>query len=352
MTGVQQTNRPRTTRSLAIAAAERETSSALSLAVAIERLRMAPDTYHVPVLASEIVELFSGLGPGVIVDATVGGGGHAHALLTASSDRRILGVDRDRAARRSAQTRLEEFGPRTLIVDATFDDLESVVRDHREFVGSESVVGALMDLGVSSFQLDTAARGFSYRSDAPLDMRMDDRNGETAWEYLARVEPHDLARLLRDNGETRFAGSIARSVIESQPRTTFELTDAVERAVPKSARRRGHVAARTFQALRVAVNDERGQLERGLASALDTVCVGGIVAVISYHSGEDRYVKSFFAEQQRGGCHCSLELGCVCGATPRVSVLKSSAQLASAREVSRNPRARSARLRAARKLRP
>jgi len=179
---------------------------------------------------------------------------------------------------------------------------------------------------------------------------MDPTTGETAAEYLARVDEHELARVLRDNGERRFAGAIARSILSRQPTTTFELVDAVERAVPAAARRRGHVATRVFQALRIEVNDESDQLLEGLAAALDVVDVGGIVAVISYHSGEDRTVKAYFAEQQSGGCVCPPELGCVCGAVPRVKVFKASAQLAQPEEIALNPRARSARLRVARKL--
>jgi 16S rRNA (cytosine1402-N4)-methyltransferase len=183
-------------------------------------------------------------------------------------------------------------------------------------------------------------------------MRMDPTKGETAAQFLARADQHELADLLRKNGETRFGAAIAKSVIERQPRTTFELTEAVERAVPMAVRRRGHVASRVFQALRIAVNDEEGQLSLGLAAALDALSVGGVVAVISYHSGEDRAVKTFLADQQRGGCRCSPELGCVCGAIARVKVVRASAQLAHPREIALNPRARAARLRIARKVAP
>jgi len=181
-------------------------------------------------------------------------------------------------------------------------------------------------------------------------MRMDPTSGESAAQYLSHVDLHEFARLLRNHGEGRFAGSIAKSVIDRQPQTTGQLSEAVERAVPMAARRRGHVATRVFQALRVVVNGEEEQLVDGLNAALDAVSVEGIVAVISYHSGEDRVVKSFFADQQSGGCRCSPELGCVCGAVPRVHVFKASAQLAGVGEIARNPRARSARLRIARKV--
>ena len=352
MTGVTQQYRPRTTRSLAIVTTKRETSSALSPIVTVERLRMAQDSYHVPVLASEVVELFASLGAGVVVDATLGGGGHAEAILAAAPQLRILGIDRDPEARAAAIARLSAYDDRVQVVSATFADLSEVIRDSAAFLHDEEVVGVLMDLGVSSHQLDETSRGFSFRADAPLDMRMDPTKGETAAEFLGHVDQHQLAKLLRDNGENRFAGSIAKSVIERQPQTTFELTEAVERAVPMAARRRGHVATRAFQALRIAVNAEEEQLSEGLDAALNAVSIGGVVAVISYHSGEDRVVKSFFAEQQSGGCRCSPELGCVCGAVGRVKVFKASAQLAKASEITENPRARSARLRIARKVAP
>jgi 16S rRNA (cytosine1402-N4)-methyltransferase len=344
--------RPRTTRSLAIVTATRESSSALSPAVAIERLRMAPDRFHEPVLATEIVELFATLPKGVVIDATLGGAGHAEAVLIAAPQLRVLGIDRDPAAISEARTRLSPFASRVRIAKATFAELDEVLARESSFVDGDPVVGVLMDLGVSSHQLDEGGRGFSFRADAPLDMRMDPTSGESAADYLSHVDAHDLARLLRNHGEGRFAGSIAKSIVDRQPRTTSELSEAVERAVPMAARRRGHVATRVFQALRVEVNGEEEQLSEGLSAALDALSVGGLVAVISYHSGEDRVVKSFFAEQQSGGCRCNLELGCVCGAIPRVQVFKASAQLAGVDEVALNPRARSARLRIARKLAP
>ena len=181
---------------------------------------------------------------------------------------------------------------------------------------------------------------------------MDPTKGETAAQYLSHVDQHEFAKLLRTNGENRFAGSIAKSVIERQPQTTNELTEAVERAVPMAARRRGHVATRVFQALRIVVNAEEEQLERGLDAALEVLAIGGVLAVISYHSGEDRVVKSVLHEASTGGCTCPVELGCVCGAVPRVTVFKASARLATPREIEMNPRARSARLRIARKVAP
>jgi 16S rRNA (cytosine1402-N4)-methyltransferase len=337
-------------RSLAIVKTDWDSSSAVSSVFTIERLQMAQDNYHQPVLEREIVELFTSQPAGVIVDATLGGGGHAAAILSSAPRLRVLGIDRDPDARAAAGERLAPFASRVLIVDATFAELAAVVRNNTDFLHGEDVVGVLMDLGVSSHQLDESSRGFSFRSDAPLDMRMDPTKGETAAQFLSHIDQHEFARLLRANGENRFAGSIAKSVLERQPQTTNELTEAVERAVPMAARRRGHVATRVFQALRIAVNGEEEQLNEGLDAALDVLAPGGILAVISYHSGEDRVVKSVLHEAATGGCKCPVELGCVCGAVPRVTVFKASARLASAGEIERNPRARSARLRIARKV--
>jgi 16S rRNA (cytosine1402-N4)-methyltransferase len=347
---VQLQYRPRTTRSLAIVKAGRATSSAHSFALTIERLRMAQQNYHVPVLEREIVELFTSQVAGVVVDATLGGGGHAASILAASPHLRILGIDRDPSARTAAGERLADFGDRVRIVDATFGELAAVLVQNVDFIAGEPIVGVLMDLGVSSHQLDESSRGFSFRADAPLDMRMDPTRGETAAQLLSHIDQRELARLFKVNGEDRFANAIARSVIERQPQTTDELTAAVERAVPMAARRRGHVATRVFQALRIAVNGEEQQLLDGLEAAVDALDAHGVLAVISYHSGEDRAVKAALHEAATGGCHCPQELGCVCGAVARVSVFKASARLASREEIEGNPRARSARLRIARRL--
>jgi len=342
--------RPRTMRSLAIADRERAIFSARPPRSAIERLQMAQDNYHQPVLEREIVEFFARQSTGVLVDATLGGGGHSAALLDASASRRILGIDRDPEARAAASTRLATYGPRVRIVAATFATMADVIAEQADFLAGEPVTGVLMDLGVSSHQLDELSRGFSFRGDAPLDMRMDPTQGITAAQYLASADLHDFVRLLRANGEDRFAGGIARSVLERQPQTTAELTDAVERAVPMAARRRGHVATRVFQALRIVVNDEMNELDLGIEGALSVLAPGGLLAIISYHSGEDRAVKAALLEASTGGCHCPYELGCVCGAVARVNLSRASAQLATAGEVEANPRARSARLRTAQKV--
>ena len=352
MREVHQLGRSRTTCSLPIVNEGEEISSAHFSEFSIGRLQMAQDSYHVPVLEKEIVELFAGQPAGVIVDATLGGGGHAAAILTGAPQLQLVGIDRDHEAREEASKNLEKFGPRVRITDGTFGDLVEVLERHADFVKSSPIVGVLMDLGVSSHQLDESRRGFSFRSDAPLDMRMDTSSGPTAAQLLATLDQHEFVRLLRENGENRFAGAIAKSVLARQPQTTNELTEAVERAVPMAARRRGHVATRVFQALRIVVNAEKEQLRDGLDGGLDVLAVGGILGVISYHSGEDRVVKAVFHEAATGGCHCPVELGCVCGAVARFTVQKASARLASVGEIQGNPRARSARLRVVQKILP
>ena len=316
----------------------------------IARAKMSEETYHWPVLVEEIVEICRALPRGVIIDATLGGGGHAAAILGTVEHVRILGIDRDPEARAAASSRLAPFAVRSRIVSASFADVPAVIRANVDFLASSPVVGVLMDLGVSSHQLDDPSRGFSFRFDAPLDMRLDPMTGETAPDLIARISQEELVHLLRVNGEGRFARAIATAVREGRPTTTGELVALVERAVPIPARRRGNVATRVFQALRIAVNDEQGQLDDGLQAAFDSLAPGGSLMVISYHSGEDRAVKSFLHELSTGGCHCPPELGCVCGAVPSARILRASAVLARPDEIASNPRARSARLRVGWKL--
>ncbi len=309
-------------------------------------------SYHEPVLLAPVRDFLLAAGPGVYVDATLGGAGHATALLEATPDIVLIGIDRDPEARATARGRLAPFADRVHIAAATFADLGRVLEDAAEFVAGRPVRGVLMDLGVSSHQLDDPQRGFTFRTNAPLDMRMDPTTGVTAAQWLTGTDVVTLTRLLRENGEDRFAPAIARALLEGRPTTSDELTALVESAVPPAARRRGHVATRVFQTLRIVVNNEVDELRDGLSAALDALDVGGRLVVLSYHSGEDRAVKAFLREAQTGGCTCPYELGCVCGAVPRVSLPHSGAVLADAREVAQNPRARSARLRSAVKVAP
>ena len=315
----------------------------LPLDLPAEGLQMAHSFEHTPVLRDEVVSLFASVPPGVIVDATVGGGGHSAALLEAYPALSVVGLDRDPVALQSAGTRLAEFGDRVTLIRSPFSDLEEVVSD----TGVGQLSGVLLDLGVSSPQLDRAERGFSFRVDGPLDMRMDPTSGVTAAELVNGLPEEALAALFRENGEGRLSGRIARAIVRARPLTsTGELADVVARAVPAAVRRKGHPARRVFQALRIEVNDELGELATALPVALTHLALGGVCAVISYHSGEDRLTKQTFAEAASGGCVCPPGLPCVCGAVARHRLVFRGARKASEAEIAANPRAESARLRA------
>jgi len=304
---------------------------------------MAHSFEHLPVLRDEVVSLFASVPPGVLVDATVGGGGHAAAILEAYPGLRVVGMDRDPVALEAAGERLVPFGDRVTLIRSPFSALEDVVATS----GLGALSGVLLDLGVSSPQLDRAERGFSYRTDGPLDMRMDPTSGVTAAELVNGLPEEALAALFRENGEGRLSGRIARAVVGARPLTsTRELAEVVAAAVPAAARRKGHPARRVFQALRIEVNDELGQLGEALPAALSHLAVGGVCAVISYHSGEDRLTKKTFAEAESGGCVCPPGLPCVCGAVARHRLVFRGARKPSLSEIAANPRAESARLRA------
>jgi 16S rRNA (cytosine1402-N4)-methyltransferase len=310
-----------------------------SLLCSVEGLQMAHQFEHIPVLRDEVVALFASAPAGVVVDATVGGGGHAEALLESSEILTVVGLDRDPVALEAARKRLARFGPRVSLVHAPFASLADVA--------SGPLSGVLFDLGVSSPQLDWSERGFSFRQDAPIDMRMDQTAGATAGELVNELPEAALASLFRENGEGRLAGRIARAIVSSRPLTsTAQLADVVAAAVPAAVRRKGHPARRVFQALRIEVNDELGQLATALPVALERLAVGGICAVISYHSGEDRLVKQVFRQAATGGCICPPGLPCVCGADPRHRLIFQSSRKASTAEVAANRRSESARLRA------
>ena len=321
----------------------------------VGELQMAePNSFeHIPVLRDEVVSLFASVPAGTVVDTTVGGGGHAEALLSAYERLRLLGLDRDQVAIAAAGMRLGRFGNRVALVQAAFSSLGSVLSDAgiRVEGGTGGLSGVLFDLGVSSPQVDVAVRGFSYRADGPLDMRMDQTGGAgagtTAGELVNTLREEELAALFRVNGEGRLSGRIARAVVGARPLTsTRQLAEVVASAVPAAARRRGHPASRVFQALRIQVNDELGELQAALPVALSSLAVGGVCAVISYHSGEDRLVKAAFADAASGGCVCPPGMPCVCGAVPRHRLVFRGARKASATEVAHNRRAESARLRA------
>jgi 16S rRNA (cytosine1402-N4)-methyltransferase len=304
---------------------------------------------HRPVMVSEVVDLLVPTPAGVFLDATVGAGGHAAALLTASSAHRLIGLDRDSDAVAAATVNLASFGPRAVLVHARFDSLAEILSDEAP---GEPVAGVLFDLGVSSRQLDEAARGFSYRFDAPLDMRMDPGDEGTAADVVNTWDERDLSELFADNGEARFARRIVRAIVAARPvRTTAQLAEIVRGAIPAAARQRaGHPAKRVFQALRIAVNEELELLGPSIDDALQALAPGGRCVVLSYHSGEDRLVKEHFATAATGGCTCPPEIGCVCGAIPAVRLLTRGARLPSAPEIADNSRSASARLRAVERL--
>jgi 16S rRNA (cytosine1402-N4)-methyltransferase len=317
-------------------------------AIPVEGLRMSqpPQAFaHRPVMVDEVVALFEPVPSGLVVDGTVGGGGHAAAILSSRSDLTLLGIDRDRDALAAAAAALLPFEERVRLVHDRFDHLGL-------HVGDEVVAGVVFDLGVSSPQFDRPERGFSYRADAPLDMRMDRTQTLTAADVVNTYDEDELARMFRASGEARFARRLAARIAAARPLTTTgELAEVVRAAIPAATRRTGgHPARKVFQALRIEVNSELDVLPGAIDTAIDVTAPGGRVVVLSYHSGEDRIVKERFVDASTGGCICPPGLPCVCGAIPVVKLLNRGARKASPDEVASNPRAEAARLRAVEKL--
>ena len=309
---------------------------------------------HVPVLVARTLELLApALGePGaVVLDATVGLGGHSAALLEQFGDLRLIGLDRDPEALALAAERLAPFADRTTLVHAVYDELAMVLASAEV----ERVQGVLFDLGVSSLQLDDAGRGFAYAQDAPLDMRMDQTQGITAAEVVNTYEPAQLARVLKEYGDERFARRIADAVARERDREPFagtaRLAELVRSSIPAATRRTGgHPAKRTFQALRIEVNAELRALEGALPAAVDALAVGGRIVVLSYQSLEDRLVKRALAAGAAGTAPHGLPV-VLPEHEPVLRLLTRGAEVPDAGEVSENPRAASARLRAAERLR-
>ncbi len=309
---------------------------------------------HVPVLLDRVVALLAPAltEPGaILVDATLGLGGHSAAVLARCPNAHVVGLDRDPQALRLAGERLAGSASRTTLVHAVYDQIPSVLAD----LGMPSVQGVLFDLGVSSMQLDERSRGFAYSADAPLDMRMDPETGPTAADVLNSYSAADLAQVLRHYGEERFARRIAEKVVAERAAAPFDtsarLVDLVRSAIPAAARRTGgNPAKRTFQALRIEVNDELSVLRRSLPRAVDALALGGRIVVMSYHSLEDRIVKQLLTA--RASATAPLDLPVVpAGDQPELRLLTRGAERASAAETTTNPRAASVRLRAAERLR-
>ncbi len=308
--------------------------------------------HHLSVLPEEVLRFLAPRPGGIYVDGTLGGGGHARQILDASApDGRLIGIDRDREALAATADRLAGYGERVMLRQGNFADLAEILAD----CGVEAIDGFLADLGVSSHQLDTAERGFSFQQDAPLDMRMDRSGGATAADLVNGLSEGELVRIIREYGEERWAARIAAFIVreraEAPIETTLRLVDIVKGAIPKAKwEERLHPATRTFQALRIAVNEELDSVSRGLAAAVRMLRPGGRIAVISFHSLEDRIVKQTF-RGFTGGCSCPKGLAvCICGNVPTLRIITAKPVMATDDEIERNPRARSARLRAAEKL--
>lgn len=307
------------------------------------------DSVHRPVLLREVMELFSPRRGGIYVDGTVGAGGHAEAFLQASEpDGIVVGVDRDREILDLARRRLSVFGDRIRFVHGDFRELPEILCR----LGLGRVEGILLDLGVSSWQILNPDRGFSFSRTGPLDMRMDRTQKKTAADLLQELNEKELSRVLRTYGEERWARPIARAITRNRPvRTTLELARIVAAAIPprfQSTRR--HPATKTFQALRIFLNGELDGLEEAVRKGADQLVPGGVLAVISFHSLEDRLVKKVLRELARG-CICPPRIPrCVCGRVPVMEVLTPKPVTPSLREVQENPRSRSAKLRCGRRL--
>ncbi|HET6167732.1 MAG TPA: 16S rRNA (cytosine(1402)-N(4))-methyltransferase RsmH [Marmoricola sp.] len=312
------------------------------------------DAAHVPVLLDRVVALVAPplRQPGsILVDATLGLGGHTEAVLTRCPEAHVVGVDRDVHALDVAGERLAAFAGRTTLVHAVYDEIPDVLAD----LGIDEVQGVLFDLGVSSMQLDLRERGFAYAEDAPLDMRMDDTRGTTAAEVLNTYPAAELARILRAYGEEKFARQIARAIVREREKVPFDrsarLVDLLREVIPAPARRTGgHPAKRTFQALRIEVNDELGVLRRAIPAAVDSLAVGGRVVVMSYHSLEDRMVKQELVARSRSTAPEGLPVVPE-EYQPELRLLTRGAEKATDDEIAENPRAASVRLRAAERVR-
>ena len=306
---------------------------------------------HRSVLLLPTVEALAVRPDGIYLDGTLGGAGHSYEIASRLTTGRLIGLDRDETALAAAGARLAPFAGRVTLVHSNFADLAQVL----DSLDIPAVDGMLFDLGVSSPQLDDAERGFSYMQDAPLDMRMDRTAGLTAYEVVNTWPEAELKRILYTYGEERYAPRIAAAIAarrtERPIATTLELADLIRSAMPAQAlREKQHPAKRSFQAIRIAVNDELGAVERMLASAIDCLNPGGRLAVITFHSLEDRIVKTAFQEAARG-CTCPKDFPvCVCGKKPKVKLITRHPIVADEAELAENPRARSAKLRVAERL--
>ena len=307
--------------------------------------------YHVSVLLEECIDGLNIKPDGIYVDGTLGGAGHSSQIAKRLTTGRLIGIDRDPVALKAAGERLAPYADRVTLVHSNFCEIAQVLKD----LGIDGVDGILLDLGVSSPQLDDAERGFSYMNDAPLDMRMNGEDALSAYEVVNTWSYEELRRILFDYGEERYAPRIADAICrrrEEKPiRTTLELVDIIRSAMPAAAlREKQHPAKRSFQAIRIAVNDELGSVETVMRDAIPCLNPGGRLAIITCHSLEDRIVKNGMAEAAKG-CTCPPSFPvCVCGKKPKVKLISRKPIVSGDEELERNPRARSAKLRICEKL--
>ena len=302
--------------------------------------------HHVSVLLDECIEGLNIKPDGIYVDGTLGGAGHSYHIAERLTTGRLIGIDRDPVALKAAGERLSPFADRVTLVHSNFCRMGQVLQE----LGISGVDGILLDLGVSSPQLDDGSRGFSYMADAPLDMRMDNGDALSADTVVNTWSYEELKRILYDYGEERYAPAIAAAIVRKREispiRTTLELVDVIRSAMPPAAlREKQHPAKRTFQAIRIAVNDELNSVSKAMDAAIPCLNPGGRLAVITFHSLEDRIVKNAMAAAAKG-CICPPEFPvCVCGRKPQVTVLTRKPIVSGEEELERNPRARSAKLR-------
>ena len=306
---------------------------------------------HRSVLLDECIDGLNIDPDGIYVDGTAGGGGHSFAIASRLTNGRLIAIDQDEAAIAAAGARLAPLGERATVVRSNFCEVAKVCRE----LGIEEIDGLLLDLGVSSYQLDTPERGFSYSADAPLDMRMDKRKALSAYQVVNEYSEEKIKKILYEYGEERFSAAIAAAIVKRREKspieTTAELSDIIKYAIPPSAREGGHhPAKRSFQAIRIEVNSELDVIEPAIRDAVSMLRKGGRIAIITFHSLEDRIVKQTFADLAKG-CVCPRELPvCVCGRKPVLKQVNKKPILPSASELAENSRSRSAKLRVAVKL--
>ena len=307
--------------------------------------------HHVSVLLNECIEALNIRPDGIYVDGTLGGAGHSSQIVKKLTTGRLIGIDRDTVALKAAGERLRPYQDRVTLVHSNFSDMKQVLQD----LGIPGVDGILLDLGVSSPQLDDAQRGFSYMADAPLDMRMNSDDSLDAYQVVNSWSQEELKRILYTYGEERYAPQIAAAICRRREAasiaTTLELVDVIRSAMPPAAlREKQHPAKRSFQAIRIAVNDELGAVERIMEDAISLLNPGGRLAIITFHSLEDRIVKTGMTNASKG-CTCPPSFPiCVCGKKPKVKLISKKPIVSNQEELDANPRARSAKLRVCERL--